>query len=276
MGLKKIRTGLLELRLMILSSKKNIVKLAFSAIYYPICEDPQVQRSGIITVLVNGSQKEAIAELVAASWLLSKEKVFNEKMNGENLQIIVSHRETYINAIGQVDTPSPVHRYTRIFKTRFIGCEWLLDSCDKPIMQAKRPIRVGINAAYEELYNTVTCPNIEYPLVISEHALLRFCIRNSGGTPKRPWLAMARMLGKKTMKEIELPEEIKQLQYSKHNEETIILNNGGAMYFVCTPTCQQGKIKYLTVVTTYLRGSFELKERIETYGSVNPKAWLTN
>ncbi|WP_434340390.1 hypothetical protein [Motilimonas cestriensis] len=274
MGSTKIRTGLLELRLTITSSKKNAVKLAFSATYYPICKDPQVQRSGIITVLINSPQQEACAELIAASWLLSKEKVFNDKMNGENLQIIVSHKETYMTAISQIDSPSQALRYIQIFKTRFIGCEWLLDTSDKPLKQAKRPIRVGVNAAYADLYNTVTCPNLKYPLVISEHALLRFCIRNDGGIPKRPWLAMTRMLSKNIMKEIELPEERKQLQYKKYNKETLILNNGNAMYFVCIPVYQQDKIKYLTIVTVYLRGSFELKERIEKFGTVNPKPLL--
>ncbi|WP_434340393.1 hypothetical protein [Motilimonas cestriensis] len=276
MDLEKLRAGKVELRLTIISSKHNFVKLAFSAIYYQVCKDPHIKRSGIITVLISGPKKEVCAELTAASWLLSKEKVFNDKKNGENLQIIVSHKETYMTAIGQVADHSPAHRYTQVFRTRFAGCEWLLDTNNTPIMQVERPIRVGINAAYEDLYNAVFCPNINYPLVISEHALQRFCIRNDGGIPKRPWLAMLRMLSKSIMKEIELPEETKQLIYNKYNQETIILNNGSAMHFVCTPVYQQDKIKYLMIVTVYLRGNFDLKERIETFGTVNPKSWLNN
>ncbi|MCE2573855.1 hypothetical protein [Motilimonas eburnea] len=274
MGLKELRAGKVELRLAIIDSIDNLVKLAFSVTYYPICKEPQVKRSGMITVLINSTKQEVCAELVATNWLLSKEKVFDDRMNGKNLQIIVSHEETYMTAIGLVNKPSPAHRYTQIFKTRFIGCEWLLETSNTPIMQAERPIRVGINATYADLYNVVSCPNIKYPLVISEHAQQRFCARNDGGIPKRPWQAMARMLSKNIMKEIELPEEVKQLQYDKHNQETIILNNGSAMHFVCTPVYQYNKIKYLMIVTVYLKGNFDLNERIETFGTVNPKSWL--
>lgn len=276
MDLRSLRSGALELRLKILSTNERVVKLEFSAIHYPLCETPQIKRTGQITVLADSPNSEVCAELVAANWLLGKEKVFDDKMDGENLQILVSHKETYLSGIGQIDKHHPAQRYTQAFKTRYAGCEWLLDTVENPIEKGRRPIRVGINAEHEDLFNAVTCPNVELPIVISEHAQQQFSVRNDGGVPKRPWQSMARMLSKRVMKVIELPEKVKAHQNKKHNEETVVLNNGKAMHFVGTPVFRNGKPKYLMIVTVYLmtpHRSNEIRERIEKYGSANHKAW---